>query len=310
MNDRAFTAKSDKGMGGEATYAGALSYMRRRYSRDLDGIDIAVSGVPLDLATTNRPGARFGPAGIRAASTNLAWGEPWPWKFDPFQTLSVIDYGDCDFDHGTPMEIADHIEAHADRILASGASMLTFGGDHFIAYPLLKAHRKIHGPLSLIHFDAHQDTEAEDTQTINHGTMFHHAAKDGLVDAEHSVQIGIRTHTRNEFGFNILDADWVRDNGVAATAAEVRRIVGPRKAYVSFDIDCLDPSYAPGTGTPVCGGLSTAQAQSIIRGLVDLDLVGMDMVEVAPPYDHAEVTSLAAASIALDYICLQATKRR
>jgi agmatinase len=309
MNDRAFTARSDRGMGSEPTYAGALSFMRRRYTRDLTGIDIAVSGVPLDLATTGRPGARFGPAGIRAASSNLAWGRPWPWKFDPFETLSVVDYGDCDFDHGSPMEIAAEIEAHADRILASGASMLTLGGDHFVAYPLLKSHHKVHGPLALVHFDAHQDTETEDEETINHGTMFHHAAREGLVDAEHSVQIGIRTYAGDADGFNILDTDWLERSGTAAAIAEIKRIVGLRKAYLTFDIDCLDPSCAPGTGTPVCGGLSTAQAQSIIRGLVDLDFVAMDVVEVAPPYDHAEITSLAAASLALDYLCLQAARR-
>lgn len=309
--DRAFTAKSPYGMGSEATYAGARSFLRRRYSRDLAGVDVAVTGVPLDLATTNRPGARFGPAGVRAASANLAWpGGNWPFGFDPFETLAVVDYGDCAFDHGKPETITDSIQAHARTILEGGASMLTLGGDHYVTYPILKAHREVHGPLSLIHFDAHSDTWAEDEQRVDHGTMFYHAAKEGLVDPERSVQVGLRTHNPETHGYNILDALWVHDNGVAATVAEILRVVGDNKAYVTFDIDCLDPSFAPGTGTPVCGGLSTAQALGILRGLEPLELVGMDVVEVAPAYDHSEITALAAATLALQYLSLLASKKR
>ena len=309
--DRAFTAKGLYGMGSEPTFAGARSFMRRRYSRDLEGVDVVVSGVPLDLATTHRPGARFGPAGIRGASANLAWqGGPWPWGFDPFERLAVIDYGDCVFDHGAPETIVAAIEAHARGILAAGASMLTLGGDHFITYPLLLAHAKVHGPLSLVHFDAHSDTWAEPDKRVDHGTMFYHAAREGLVDPARSVQVGLRTYNEETHGFNILDATWVHGRGVAATVAEIKRIVGPHKAYLTFDIDGLDPSFAPGTGTPVCGGLSTAQALGIIRGLVDIDFVAMDVVEVAPPYDWAEITSLAAASLALEYLCVLAARRR
>jgi agmatinase len=309
--DRAFTAKSHYAMGGESTYAGARSFMRRRYSRDLTGVDVAVSGVPLDLATTNRPGARFGPAGVRAASANLAWpGGNWPFGFDPFETLAVIDYGDCVFDPGKPETITDSIEAHARTLLEGGVSMLTLGGDHYITYPILKAHHEVHGPLSLIHFDAHSDTWAEDEKRVDHGTMFYHAAKEGLVDPGRSVQVGLRTHNPESHGFNILDALWVHEKGVAATVAEILRVVGDHKAYVTFDIDCLDPSFAPGTGTPVCGGLSTAQALGIIRGLQEVNLVGMDVVEVAPVYDHSEITALAAATLALQYLSLLAVKRR
>ncbi len=309
--DRAFTAESLYGTGGEATYAGALSFLRRRYSKDLSGVDVAVSGVPLDLATTNRPGARFGPAGVRAASAQLAWqGGWWPWGFDPFEKLAVVDYGDCVFDHGTPATVTERIEAHARGILDAGTAMLTLGGDHYIAYPLLKAHRKVHGPLSLIHFDAHSDTWAEDERRVDHGTMFYHAAKEGLVDPARSVQVGLRTHNDESHGFNILDAAWVLENGVTASVAEIVSIVGDRKAYVTFDIDCLDPSFAPGTGTPVCGGLSTAQALGILRGLKDLDLVGMDIVEVAPAYDHAEITALAAATLGLEFLCILAAKKQ
>ncbi len=309
--DRAFTARSPYGMGGESTYAGARSFMRRRYSRDLAGVDVAVSGVPLDLATTNRPGARFGPAGVRAASANLAWpGGNWPFGFDPFEALAVIDYGDCVFDHGKPETITDSIQAHARTLLDGGVSMLTLGGDHYITYPILKAHHEVHGPLSLIHFDAHSDTWAEDEKRVDHGTMFYHAAKEGLVDPVRSVQVGLRTYNPESHGYNILDALWVQENGVAATVAEILRVVGDNKAYVTFDIDCLDPSFAPGTGTPVCGGLSTAQALGIIRGLQEVNLVGMDVVEVAPAYDTAEITALAAATLALQYLSLLAAKRR
>lgn len=306
--DQAFNAKSLYGTKTEPTYSGALSFMRRKYTRDLSGVDVAITGVPLDTATTNRPGARFGPAAVRQASAQLAWGTYWPWGFNPLDRLAVVDYGDCFFDHGRPETIPAAIEAHATEILEQGVSLLTLGGDHFIALPIIRAHAKRHGGISLVHFDAHTDTEDDDEGRVDHGTMFFHAAKEGIVDPSRSVQIGIRTHHRNTHGFNILDAAWVHNNSIEATVSEIRRIVGQHKAYLTFDIDCLDPSFAPGTGTPVVGGLSTYQAQSIIRGLVDIDFVAMDMVEVAPAYDNAEITALAAASLVLDYLCLRAHK--
>ncbi|MDZ4738265.1 MAG: agmatinase [Rhodospirillaceae bacterium] len=308
--DRAFTAKDNRGIGGEYTFAGALSFMRRRYSKDLAGVDVAVTGVPFDLATTHRPGARFGPAAIRAASANLAWiGGPFPWGFDPFERLSVVDYGDCFFDHGTASTWIEAIRDHAAGILDAGASVLTLGGDHFVAYPLLQAHHAKYGPLSLIHFDAHSDTWREDSERIDHGTMFFHAAQQGLVDPARSVQIGLRTHNDETHGFNILDGNWVQENGPLAVIERVHEIVGDHQAYLTFDIDCLDPAYAPGTGTPVCGGLTSWQAQRILRGFTEIDLVGMDIVEVAPAYDVGEVTALAGATLAMEYLCLQASKR-
>ncbi len=308
--DRAIQGGDLRGMGNEMPYSGALSLFRRNYSRNLEGADIAVSGVTFDLATANRPGTRFGPRGIREASTNLAWeGGPWPWGFDPFRTLAVVDCGDCAFDNGYPDKIPAAIEKHADDILAMGTAMVTMGGDHFITYPLLKAHHKVHGPLSLVHFDAHSDTWREDHERIDHGTMFYHAARLGLVDPARSVQIGLRTLNDETHGFNILDADWVHENGPKAVAKRVCEIVGDNAAYLTFDIDCLDPAFAPGTGTPVCGGLSTWQAQKIIRGLTAIDFVSMDLVEVAPAYDVGDVTSLAAASLLLDYFCLIASRR-
>ncbi len=306
--DHAFTAKSLYGTQVEHTYSGALSFLRRKYSRDLDGVDVAVTGIPFDLATTNRPGTRFGPAGIRAASAQLSWGPPWPWGFDPTDRLAIIDYGDCAFDFGRPDGIPEEIEAHAAAIIEKDVSLLSLGGDHFLTLPMLRAHAKRHGPLALIHFDAHSDTWKDEDPRIDHGTMFYHAAREGIVIPERSVQIGIRTHNSDRLGFTWLDAAWVHENGVAAVIAEVARIVGDHPSYLTFDIDCLDPSCAPGTGTPVVGGLTTYQAQSIIRGLVDVNFVAMDMVEVLPAYDHAQMTSLAAASLALDYLCLRAHK--
>ncbi|MFQ5985700.1 MAG: agmatinase [Alphaproteobacteria bacterium] len=306
--DHAFTETSLYGSEPEPTYSGALSFMRRKYSRDLAGVDVAVSGVPFDLATSNRPGARFGPAGIRKASAQLAWGKVWPWGFDPFDRLAVIDYGDCHFDYGYPDRMLREVEAHAAKIIETGVSLVTLGGDHLVTLPLLRAHTKAHGPLSLVHFDAHSDSWRSDR--YDHGTMFFHAAEDGLIEPKRSVQIGIRTHNDETHGFTVLEAPWVHRNGIEATVDEIKRVVGDSKAYLTFDIDCLDPSCAPGTGTPVVGGLSTWQAQEILHRLINIDFVGMDIVEVAPLYDVGEITSLAAATLALDYLCVLAANRR
>jgi len=309
-SDHAFTANELKGTRQEPTFSGALSFLRRRYTRDLAGVDVAVTGIPLDTATTSRPGARYGPRGIRLMSSQIAWARPYGCNFDPLEKLAVVDYGDCVWDHGRPAEIPAAIEAHADTIIATGAAMLSMGGDHFVSYPLLKAHAKRHGPLSLIHFDAHSDTwnDAEGAGRVDHGTMFYHAVREGIVDPGRSVQIGLRTHNDDLMGFNVLDAPWVHEHGATAVASEARRIVGRHKAYLTFDIDCLDPCFAPGTGTPVAGGLSSAQAFAILKGLAGIDFVGMDIVEVAPPYDVADITALAAAHIAHEWLALYAER--
>jgi agmatinase len=307
--DHAFTAEKLYGTVEEPTYSGAFSFMRRKYTRDLEGVDVAVTGVPLDVATSNRPGTRFGPAAIRKASAQLSWGQPWPWSFDPLERLAVIDYGDCYFDSGLPERIIAEVEEHAGTIIDAGVSMLSLGGDHFISYPLLRAHSKAHGRLALVHFDAHSDTWREDEKRLDHGTMFFHAAREGFIDPAHSVQVGIRTHNDETHGFTILDADHVHDNGAERTIAEIKQVVGDRKAYLTFDIDCLDPSCAPGTGTPVVGGLTTRQALRILRGLQEIDFVAMDVTEVSPPYDTAEITALAGATLALEYLCLRATRK-
>jgi agmatinase len=309
--DEAFRRDSIKGTQWEATYAGALSFMRRKYTRDLKGVDIAVTGIPFDQAVSHRSGTRMGPEGIRRASAENAWGPFWPWNFDPFDTLGVIDYGDCFFDWGRKENFPETLEKHATEIISSGAEMISLGGDHYISYPLLKAHHKKHGPLALVHFDAHRDVEVDDGGRIDHGTMFGYAVREGLIDPHKSVQLGIRTTFAGEttMGFRIIYADEVHETSTADLAKIITKKVGKAKAYLTFDIDCLDPSAAPGTGTPIPGGLSYHQAASIIRKLTDINFVGMDMVEVSPPYDHAEMTSGAAAALIMEYICLRAWQK-
>ena len=308
--DLAFTREDLRGTITEAAYAGALSFMRRRYTRDLTGVDVAVMGVPFDLAVSSRSGTRHGPRAVRAASAHIAWSAPWPWDFDPYAELSVVDYGDCRFDYGRPAGVPGEIAAEARTVLASGAALLSIGGDHFITYPLLKAHAEKHGPLSLIQFDAHTDTWADEPDRIDHGTMLWHAVRDGLVVPERSVQVGIRTHNPEPLGFNIIDAIEMHRTGPEAVAAKIRAIVGDNPTYVTFDIDALEPASAPGTGTPVIGGLTPFQAQETLRRIVGVDVVGMDVVEVAPAYDVSDITALAAATIASDLLCLHAAARK
>lgn len=308
-SDSAITRKSLYGTTPEPTYAGITSFMRRKYTRDFDGVDVVVTGVPLDTATTNRPGARFGPRAVRAASTIMAWERPYGMEFDPFDKLAVVDCGDCYFEFGRPENVPDEIEAHAYDIISQGPGLLSIGGDHFIAYPLLKAHvRKHGGPLSLLHFDAHSDSWADENDRIDHGTMFFWAAKQGLVDPAASVQIGLRTTNHDTLGFNVIDAPWVHENGIDAVIEQARRHLGDKPVYLTFDIDCLDPSYAPGTGTPVCGGLTSHQAMAIIRGLKGINIIGMDIVEVAPAYDIGEITALAASHLAMEMLYLYASR--
>jgi agmatinase len=309
--DEAFRREDLKGTRWEATYAGALSFMRRKYTRDLTGVDIAITGIPFDQAVSHRSGTRLGPEGIRRASAENAWGPIYPWNFDPFETLAVIDYGDCFFDWGKKESFPQTLTDHAAKIIASGAEMISLGGDHYISYPLLKAHANKHGPLALVHFDAHRDMEPDSGGRIDHGTMFGYVLKEGLIDPAKSVQIGIRTSFAGETtgGVRIVFADEVHESSAADVAKIITSRVGKSKAYLTFDIDCLDPSAAPGTGTPIPGGLSYHQAASIIRKLTAVNFVGMDMVEVSPPYDHAEITSLAASALVMEYICLRAWQK-
>lgn len=307
--DLAFTRESPYGSVAEPTYSGALSFLRRRYSKDLAGVDVAVIGVPFDLATTHRPGTRFGPRAIRAASTGLAWCGPYAWDVDPCAALDIVDWGDVFFDPGRPHEVPAAIGAQYREFAARGVVPLSLGGDHFISYPILEALAERHGALALIHFDAHSDTWRDVDGRIDHGTMFFHAAHRGFVEPAASIQLGMRTLNPDTHGFDVRDARWLHREGVDAAIAAIRQRVGGRRCYVSFDIDFLDPAFAPGTGTPVVGGFSSHQALQLVRGLAGLDIVGMDVVEVSPPYDHAEITALAAASIAQELLAAYASGR-
>lgn len=272
--------------------------------------EVVVSGVPYDMGTTGRSGSRFGPQGIRKASANLMWeGARWPWDFCLNDHLKVEDIGDLRFKTGESQTLVDNLEAHARSILDTGKSMLTFGGDHFITLPLLRAHAAKHGPLAVIHFDAHTDNY-DGGSRYDHSTFMHHATKEGLIDCEHSLQIGIRTtYDVANHPFEVLDAAWVNEHGPKKLLERIRKRVGNKKTYLTFDIDSLDPAYAPGTGTPVAAGISIDCALKVIRGLVGINLIGMDMVEVAPAYDHAEITSLAAATLALEYLYVIAANK-
>jgi agmatinase len=289
------------------------TFVSCKTARDFVGgdIDVVISGIPCDQTTTGRPGARFGPASIRKASANLAWElRRWPWDFSVFDVLGVVDCGDLCFDPSDKNQILQQIQQHASQILQAEKTMLTFGGDHYISLPLLREHAKKLGSVALIHFDAHTDTEREPGQ-YHHGTMFYHARNEGLIDPRRSVQIGIRTeYLRDDHLFTVLDAEWVMAHSASDILNAVRGVVGDHPVYVTFDIDCLDPAFAPGTGTPVVGGLSSALALKIIRGLVGCKLVGMDIVEVSPPYDHAEITSLAAATLGLEFLYVLAANRK
>lgn len=308
--DNAITGKPGTGAVNSHSFGGAVSFFRTPFGRDLGGIDVAVMGVPMDIATTNRSGARLGPRAIRTASMSLAWERPWPWKTDPLQALKVVDYGDCENNLGGGLTSVRHIEGWVDQILNAGAAALLLGGDHFISYPSLRAHFKKHGPISLIHFDAHTDTWPSSGEGINHGTMFYQAAKEGIVDPASSIQIGIRTTNDETLGYEIASAIDVHEQSTTQIIQRIRQRVGNKPAYITFDIDCLDPAFAPGTGTPVPGGLSSYQALAILRGLVGINLIGMDVVEVAPAYDHAELTALAGAQIAIELLALYAECRQ
>ncbi|MEM0906788.1 MAG: agmatinase [Pseudomonadota bacterium] len=308
--DRAFRGEDGMGISQENWFSGATSLFRRRYQEDAHGADVAILGVPFDLAVTNRPGARFGPRAIRAASTSLSWpGGPWRWPRDPFEVLRVVDTGDVHYAPGEPETFAATLEARATALLADGAKLLALGGDHFITYPLIKAHAARYGPMGLVQFDSHSDTWREDKRRLDHGTMFFHGAEEGIIDPARSVQIGIRSGNPETHGFTIIDADTVADETPEALATRIRTVTGEGPIYLTFDIDFLDPAYAPGTGTPVCGGPSTNKAERILCALAGINVVGMDVVEVAPAYDHAEITALAGATMALNMIGLFAAAR-
>ncbi|WP_282029139.1 agmatinase [Paracoccus marcusii] len=309
--DQAFTRDSLRGLSFENAFGGATSFLRRRYTKNLGGVDVAVTGIPFDQAVTHRPGSRFGPRAIREASSLQAFDPPYGWGYDPMAVLDVVDYGDMAFDYANVREVPARIEAHVGAILDAGAAPITLGGDHFITLPILRAVAARRGPVALIQFDAHSDTWVDDDpDRIDHGTFLYKAIKAGIVDPAASVSIGIRTDNPETLGVTILDAPSVHRDGIEATLSRVRAVVGDRPCYVTFDIDALDPAFAPGTGTPVWGGLASWQAAALLRGLAGIDLIGGDVVEVSPPYDTTGATAIAGAHVALELIALFGWSRR
>jgi agmatinase len=271
-----------------------------------------VVGAPFDIGTTNRSGARFGPEAIRRASRMLVDGEhPMHWV-EP-ATLDLSDIGNLSLALGDIPQSLAMIEKQVDGI----AHLLALGGDHSITLALLRALARSIGPVAMVHFDAHVDTWPDSFGNPHgHGSVFYRAIEEGLVDPKHMVQIGIRSPVARSVydwtvgkGVTIVPAEAVHERGAASVANTIRDVIGDAPAYLSFDIDALDPSFAPGTGTPEVGGLATWQAQAILRRLRGLKFRGMDVVEVAPPYDVSEITALAAATMAWEYLSLVAETR-
>ncbi len=272
---------------------------------------ICIAGIPYDLGTSNRPGARFGPAAIRQASRMLADGDhPTAW-FRPAKG-DIADIGDFAIAHGDIAGSLAAIEAQARQL----SHLVALGGDHTVTLGLLRALASRKGPLALVHFDAHVDTWPESFGLrYGHGSPFYHAIEEGLVDPCHMAQVGIRSPMDKSVydwtvgkGVTILFAQEIHESGPRVAAERVREAIGDRPAYLTFDIDVLDPAFAPGTGTPEIGGLATWQAQAILRRLAGLDFRGMDVVEVSPPYDVSEITALAAATMAWEYLALLAPR--
>jgi agmatinase len=281
-------------------------------SRQDRAADFCVAGVPLDIATTNRSGARGGPQAIRHASRMLVDGHhPASW-LDP-ATVAVADLGDFAIALGEVEKSLALIEQQAAEI----RHLIVLGGDHAVTLALLRAARRRHGPLGLVHFDAHVDTWPDSFGLrYGHGSVFFHAIEEGLIDPRRTIQIGIRSPVQREVwdwtvgkGVTIVPAEDVHIGGPQAIAQRVRDVVGDDNAYLSFDIDALDPAFAPGTGTPEIGGLATWQTQAVLRRLGGVRFVGMDVVEVSPAYDVAEITALAAATMVYEYLSLVAQPR-
>lgn len=297
-------------MSGPATYAIPPTFL------GIEGRDpsapICIAGIPLDIGTTNRSGARFGPSAVRQASRMLVDGDhPVHW-LDP-STLPLADLGDFSIALGdipASLRLIERRAAGVDHLVA-------IGGEHSITLPLLRALAGKRGPVALVHFDAHVDTWPDNFgQAYAHGSVFYHAIQEGLVDPSRMIQVGIRSPVQREVydwtvekGVTILPAQEVHEAGAEFVSRRIREVVQGSPCYLSFDIDALDPAYAPGTGTPEVGGLASWQAQAILRRLQGLRFVGMDVVEVAPAYDVAEITALAAATVVWEYLALLGSAR-
>jgi agmatinase len=298
-------------------YAGLATFARLPEAAQVPAWDIAVVGVPFDGGTSYRPGARFGPAAVRQASRLL---RPYHPAADalPFELAQVVDAGDIVCTPFSPEEAVTQIQAGADELLAGGGRLVAVGGDHTIALPLLRATAGRHGPLALVHFDAHLDTwDTYFGQRYTHGTPFRRAWEEGLLRQDSSVHVGLRGPLYGVsdltddvgMGFAQVTTDEVAELGVAAVVAGVLARVGDAPVYVSVDIDVLDPAHAPGTGTPEAGGLTSRELLSLLRGLKPAAVVGGDVVEVSPAYDHAEITAIAASHVLYELVTLLAQGR-
>lgn len=293
-------------------FGGIASCFRLPVQEDAQGLDMAIVGVPLDYGTSNRPGSRYGPRQIRAESV-LVRPYGMATRAAPFDSFQVADTGDVALNAYSLEKSIGIIEAHFDRLVSGGVKTLSMGGDHTVTLPILRAQAKKHGPLAIVHVDAHADmNDHMFGESVTHGTIFRRAIEEGLIDPAAMVQIGLRAT-----GYAADDFDWAREQGVRVVPAEdcwyrslaplmesVREQIGPRRpVYLSFDIDGLDPSVAPGTGTPEPGGLSGSQGLEIIRGVFGLNLIGADLVEVSPPYDTTGNTALLAANLMFEMLC-------
>jgi guanidinopropionase len=291
------------------------TFMRLPVERDPAKLDIALVGVPWDGGTTNRPGARHGPRAIRDAST-LMRRVHHVSLVAPYELCHVGDHGDTPVNPIDLMDSLKRIEAFYTRLHEAGAAPLSAGGDHLVTLPILRAIAR-ERPVGVVHFDAHSDTSDSyfGGEKYTHGTPFRRAVEEGLVDPKRMIQIGVRGSMYSadekdwalDAGFRIVHIEEFFRLGPEAVAAEARRIVGDGRAYVSFDVDGRDPVYAPGTGTPEIGGFSTAEAQRMIRGLDGIDLIGGDVVEVAPPFDPSGNTALVGATMMFEILCVLAT---
>ncbi|KAJ8258100.1 hypothetical protein GJAV_G00193160 [Gymnothorax javanicus] len=277
-----------------------------------EGLDAAFIGVPIDTGTSNRPGARFGPRQIRAESALLRMYNSWT-RAAPYESLMVADIGDVNVNLYDLKDACKRIREAYRKIVATNCIPLTMGGDHTIAYPILQAVAEKHGPVGLVHVDAHADTnDMALGEKINHGTPFHRCVDEGLLDCKRVVQIGLRGtgyapdayQWSREQGFRVVQVEECWHKSLSPLMAEVRQQMGAGPVYLSFDIDALDPAFAPGTGTPEIAGLTPIQGLEIIRGCRGLNLVGCDLVEVSPPYDTTGNTALTAANLLFEMMCV------
>ncbi|XP_054293313.1 guanidino acid hydrolase, mitochondrial [Pongo pygmaeus] len=290
---------------------GVCSMMRLPVQTSPEGLDAAFIGVPLDTGTSNRPGARFGPRRIREESVMLRTVNPSTGAL-PFQSLMVADLGDVNVNLYNLQDSCQRIQEAYEKIVAAGCIPLTLGGDHTITYPILQAMAKKHGPVGLLHVDAHTDTiDKALGEKLYHGAPFRRCVDEGLLDCKRVVQIGIRgssttldpyRYNRSQ-GFRVVLAEDCWMKSLVPLMGEVRQQMGGKPIYISFDIDALDPAYAPGTGTPEIAGLTPSQALEIIRGCQGLNVVGCDLVEVSPPYDLSGNTALLAANLLFEMLC-------